>query len=80
MGNEKRDIPQWCKDAKKAMIDVGISGPKELGQMLGGHRREYISAILNGRVLPSDELKNRICILLNERLSARGLRYSSLDV
>ena len=80
MGNEKRDIPQWCRDAKKAMLDLGVSGPKELGILLGGRSRTHISMVLNGKVVPSDELKNQICSFLSNRLAIIGIRYPSLEI
>lgn len=44
----KRSIPEWCKTAKTAMIQQDLS-IGDLAEGLG-YTRQYISAILNGRV------------------------------
>ena len=46
---DKKDLPTWCKNAKIAMLEQGIS-TKELADQTG-MRREYVSAVLNGRVI-----------------------------
>ena len=63
MSNKKHKLPQWCKEAKKAMIDLGITGPKELAGMLG-MSRSHVSSVLNGRLI-SDNMRERISSFLN---------------
>lgn len=50
-GVEKREkeLPAWCKNAKIAMLSQGIS-TNQLADGTG-MRREYVSSILNGRVV-----------------------------
>lgn len=43
----KRILPDWCKDAKKAMIDKDMDINDLVEQT--GRSRVYISAVLNGR-------------------------------
>ena len=59
MANKKRELPRWCKDAKIAMIEKGISGPKELGELIGLSRVQ-VSRVINGTLL-SDKTQERIC-------------------
>ena len=67
MGRKRRELPQWSKEAKKAMIDRNISGPKELAEQLG-FSRTHLTAVLNGSVI-SDAARERICDYLGVRSS-----------
>ena len=54
-------LSAWSKEAKKAMIDHDLSF-NELADLCG-YKREYISAIINGRVV-SDDAKEKISQVL----------------
>ena len=62
MAKNKRELPRWCKDAKIAMIEKGISGPKELAELMG-LSRNHVSRVINGTLL-SDTAQKRICDFL----------------
>ena len=51
----KKELPEWCKNAKIAMLEQGIS-TKELADQTG-MRREYVSAVLNGRVISKPAIR-----------------------
>lgn len=51
----KRKLPPWCRRVKHAMIDKGM-GTKELGEALG-YTRQYVAAIVNGRVYVETAVK-----------------------
>ncbi|MCL2081861.1 MAG: helix-turn-helix transcriptional regulator [Oscillospiraceae bacterium] len=59
---KKYELPTWCKEAKKALIDRGM-GIKDLAEALG-YRREHMSAVINGRVR-SPNTQECICDYLN---------------
>ena len=57
-----RNLPVWCKETKKAMIDKDL-GVQQLADAVG-MTREYVSALINGRVL-SPNAQKTICSFLN---------------
>jgi DNA-binding Xre family transcriptional regulator len=57
-----RKLPFWCKETKKAMIDKELS-VQQLAEDVG-MTREYVSALINGRVL-SPNAQKTICTFLN---------------
>jgi DNA-binding Xre family transcriptional regulator len=57
-----KDLPAWCKEVRKAMIDKDMS-VQDLASAIG-MARQYVSAIINGRLL-SDKGKRVICDFLN---------------
>jgi len=63
---EKHELPDWCKEAKKALIDRGMK-IKELAEALD-NSREYTSAVINDTVR-SPGMKKRICDYLGVRAS-----------
>ena len=70
MGDEKRKppmyYPQWCREVKIAMYDMGVSGPKALAKELG-YSRSHVTQAVNGRIPVSDDLIDRISIFLGVR-------------
>lgn len=58
----KKELTPWCKRAKMAMLEQGVSGIK-LAQDLG-YSRCYISSIINGRKMCPPAIK-RISDYLN---------------
>ena len=54
-------LSPWCKEAKKAMIDKDLSVQELANQ--AGFRREYVSAIVNGRQYSPDAI-NKISEIL----------------
>ena len=51
----ERKLPNWCKEAKVQMIRKDITVP-ELAQAIGV-TRQYVSAIINGRVIAQPMVK-----------------------
>lgn len=51
----ERKIPDWCKEAKIAMIRKDITIPKLVEEL--GFTRQYISSIINGRVYAAPVIK-----------------------
>lgn len=49
VAKKEKELPTWCKNAKIAMLSQGIS-TNQLADSTG-MRREYVSSILNGRVV-----------------------------
>ena len=45
----KRKLPEWCKEAKIAMIRKDDMSVTELAAAIGVHR-SYVSGVLNGRI------------------------------
>lgn len=58
---KKRELPEWAKEAKKAMIDKSLN-VSELADKIG-LTRPHVSAVLNGRLL-SPNAQEAICNFL----------------
>lgn len=51
-----KPLPQWCIEARKAMLDKGnMTGP-ELAKKIGVTRQQ-VSGVLNGRVYSKNTIK-----------------------
>lgn len=48
----KRLLSEWCKEAKKAMIDQDISMNELVDDV--GYSRAYVSGVVNGRIIHPD--------------------------
>ena len=62
MQSPKYELPQWCKEAKKALIDRNMN-IKELSEALGT-QRTYLSGVLNDKIR-SPDMQERICAFLD---------------
>lgn len=51
----KRELPTWCKEAKKALIDKNMS-VGELAKQCN-MTKEYTSAVINGRAYSEPAMK-----------------------
>jgi DNA-binding helix-turn-helix protein len=51
-----RVLPNWCKRAKKKMIDLDMSVPELANKV--SMTREYTSAIINGRAYSQSAIKS----------------------
>lgn len=48
----KRPLNEWCREAKKAMIDQDISMNDLVADV--GYSRAYVSGVVNGRIIHPD--------------------------
>lgn len=60
--SKKVPLPEWCKEAKKAMIDRNDMSVTELADGIG-NTRSYVSSVLNGS-FESPEVKKSILAFL----------------
>lgn len=51
----ERKLPNWCKEAKITMVRMDITVP-ELAKAVG-MTRQYVSAVVNGRVVSPTAIK-----------------------
>jgi predicted transcriptional regulator len=69
-----KNLNNWCKAVRKAMIDEDLS-VTELAQRVG-KARSYVSAVINGRVVPRCSNGNNIVSAISDELNIDNTAYT----